>query len=173
MDSKTGRCAILFPHGVLFRKEEAEMRQKLVDADLLDCVLGLGPNLFYNSPMEACVVICRMNKPAERRGRVLFINAVDEVTRERSMSYLTAEHQGRIADAYHTFADVEGFAKVATLDEIRANEGNLSIPLYVRGKSVSDEKGEYAADGLNAAVKAWDESSETRISVMNAITINF
>jgi type I restriction enzyme M protein len=161
MDSKTGRCAILFPHGVLFRKEEADMRQKLVDADLVDCVLGLGANLFYNSPMEACVVICRKDKPAKRRGHVIFIDAVNEVTRERSMSYLKPEHQGRVADAYHAFKDVEGFAKVATLEEIRANDGNLSIPLYVRGKSVSDEKGEYsAADGLKAAIQAWEESSK-------------
>jgi type I restriction enzyme M protein len=157
---KGGRCAILFPHGVLFRKEEAEMRQKLVDADLVDCVLGLGPNLFYNSPMEACIVICRMDKPAARRGKVLFINAVDEVTRERSMSYMTAEHQQRIADAYHAFAGVDGFAKVATLDEIRANEGNLSIPLYVRGRGVAESKGEYAVDGLRGAVQAWEASSE-------------
>ena len=60
---KTGRCAILFPHGVLFRQEEADMRRKLIEADLIECVLGLGPNLFYNSPMEACVVICRTAKP--------------------------------------------------------------------------------------------------------------
>lgn len=159
MDSHTGRCAILFPHGVLFRKEEADMRQKLVDADLVECVLGLGPNLFYNSPMEACVVICRTKKPAERRGQVIFIDAVNEVTRERSMSYLSPEHQQRIADAYHAFADVDGFAQVATLDEIRAHEGNLSIPLYVRGKGVGDEKGDYATDGLKAAVQAWNASS--------------
>jgi type I restriction enzyme M protein len=93
MDSKTGCCAILFPHGVLFRKEEADMRQKLVDADLVDCVLGLGANLFYNSPMEACVVICRNNKPAKRRGHVIFIDAVNEGTRARSMSYLKPEHR--------------------------------------------------------------------------------
>lgn len=49
----TGRCAILFPHGVLFRNEEKEMREKLVRSDFLECVIGLGPNLFYNSPMEA------------------------------------------------------------------------------------------------------------------------
>jgi len=164
MDSKTGRCAILFPHGVLFRKEEADMRQKLVDADLVDCVLGLGANLFYNSPMEACVVICRNNKPAKRRGQVIFIDAVNEVTRERSMSYLKPEHQERVANAYHAFKDVEGFAKVASQADIRVNDGNLSIPLYVRridmrGKAIGDEKGEYAADGLKAAVKAWEESS--------------
>lgn len=97
LDAKTGRCAILFPHGVLFRKEEAGMRQKLVDADLVECVLGLGPNLIYNSPMEACIVICRTSKPPERRGKVLFINAVGEVARERSTSFLKPEHQERTA----------------------------------------------------------------------------
>jgi len=157
---KGGRCAILFPHGVLFRKEEADMRQKLADADLIDCVLGLGANLFYNSPMEACVVICRKDKPAKRHGQVIFIDAVNEVTRERSMSYLKPVHQQRIADAYHVFKDIEGFAKVASLADIRANDGNLSIPLYVRGRGVSDEKGEYAANGLKAAIQEWDSSSE-------------
>ena len=156
---KGGRCAILFPHGVLFRKEEADMRQKLVNADLVDCVLGLGANLFYNSPMEACVVICRKDKPAKRRGKVIFIDAVNEVTRERSMSYLKPEYQERIANAYHAFKDIEGFAKVASLDDVRANDGNLSIPLYVRGRAVSEEQGEYAANGLRDAMRAWEESS--------------
>ena len=89
-----------------------------------------------------------------------FIDAVNEVTRERSMSYLKPEHQERVADAYHAFKDVEGFAKVASLADIRANDGNLSIPLYVRGKAVSDEKGEYAAsDRLQEMIIAWKESS--------------
>ena len=94
-----------------------------------------------------------------RRGKVIFIDAVNEVTRERSMSYLTPEHQERVADAYHDFKDVEGFAKVASLDDIRANDGNLSIPLYVRGKAVSEEQGEYATHGLKDAVRTWEESS--------------
>src|SRR2546428_3232841 len=84
LNTKTGRCAILFPHGVLFRQEEAEMRRKLIEADLIECVIGLGPNLFYNSPMEACVVVCSMNKPRERKGKILLLNAVNEVTRERA-----------------------------------------------------------------------------------------
>jgi type I restriction enzyme M protein len=87
-----------------------------------------------------------------------FIDAVNEVTRERSMSYLKPEHQERVADAYHAFKDVEGFAKVASLADIRANDGNLSIPLYLRGRVVSDEKGEYTADGLREAISAWGES---------------
>ncbi len=169
MDKKTGRCAILFPHGVLFRKEEAEMRQKLVDADLVDCVLGLGPNLFYNSPMEACVVICRNTKPAKRRGKVIFIDAVNEVTRERSMSYLKPEHQERIAQTYHDFQDVEGFAKVASLNDIRANGGNLSIPLYVRGRAAKDSHSENVDNGLNETIFEWQMSSHRLLKTLNAL----
>jgi len=132
LDPETGRCAILFPHGVLFRNEEAEMRRKLIESDLLECVLGLGPNLFYNSPMEACVVICRTRKPADRQGRILFIDAVHEVARERAQSFLKPEHQQRILAGYKAFADEPGFAKVATITEVLQKEGNLSIPRYVR-----------------------------------------
>ena len=135
LDPQTGRCAILFPHGVLFRKEEAEMRQKLVEADLVECVLGLGPNLFYNSPMEACILICRTQKPEERQGKVLFIDALEEIARERSVSFLKPEHQKRIAAAYRAYADEDGFTHVAMLGEITAQDFSLSIPLYVKRNS--------------------------------------
>ena len=158
MDSQSGRCAILFPHGVLFRKEEAEMRQKLLEADIVDCVLGLGPNLFYNSPMEACIVICHNNKPAERQGKVLFIDALNEVTRERSMSYLKPEHQQRIADVYHAYADEPGFTHVADLNEIAAQDYSLSIPLYVkRNGAIGEEKGEYETQSLKQLWQAWEQ----------------
>jgi type I restriction enzyme M protein len=132
LDPKTGRCAILFPHGVLFRNEELEMRRRLVELDLLECVLGLGPNLFYNSPMEACVVVCRTRKPPDRQQRILFIDAVHEVARERAQSFLKAEHQQRILAAYRAFADEPGFAKVASVEDVLARNANLSIPRYVR-----------------------------------------
>ena len=95
-------------------------------------MLGLGPNLFYNSPMESCIVVCTARRRPQRKGKVIFINAVNEVTRERAQSFLKPEHQQRILTAYKTFADVPGFAKVATLAEIGANAANLSIPLYVK-----------------------------------------
>ena len=91
------------------------MRRKLIDTDVVECVLGLGPNLFYNSPMEACVVICRAAKPKERKGRILFINAINEVTRERAQSFLTDDHIEHIVKAYEDFTDESGFARVATL----------------------------------------------------------
>jgi type I restriction enzyme M protein len=134
--TKNGRCAVLWPHGVLFRKEEQDMRSKMLSQDLVEAVIGLGPNLFYNSPMESCVVVCRRNKPAERKGKVLFIDALNAVTRERAQSFLKPEHQGHIIGAYRVFQDEAGFAKAATLEEIVANGSNLSIPLYVRKISV-------------------------------------
>lgn len=146
MDSKTGRCAILFPHGVLFRDEEREMRARIIDADLIEAVIGLGPNLFYNSPMEACVVVCRSRKSAERAGRVLFIDALREVTRDRAQSFLTPTHISRIAEAYRAFSEAPSFAAVATLDAIRERQNNLSIPLYVR--RASDERVEDFAEIL-------------------------
>lgn len=128
----TGRCAILFPHGVLFRNEERSMREKLVRGDYVECVIGLGPNLFYNSPMEACIMICRMNKLPDRRGKVLFINAVNEVERKNAQSYLEDSHINRIATAYENFSDDGDFAKVATIQDIADNNFSLSIPLYVK-----------------------------------------
>jgi len=132
MHPASGRCAILFPHGVLFRNEESEMRRNLVELDVLECILGLGPNLFYNSPMEACIVICRKQKAPDRRGKILLINAVHEVARERAQSFLRSEHQERILKAYQSFDGEPGFAKVITLENALANDANLSIPLYVR-----------------------------------------
>ena len=132
MDPETGRCAILFPHGVLFRNEEAEMRRKLIEADLVECVLGLGPGLFYNSPMEACVIVCRSRKEPARQGRILFIDAVAEIARERAQSFLRPEHQRRVLAAYQAFANEPGFAVVVSTADVLGAEGNLSIARYVK-----------------------------------------
>lgn len=173
MDPKTGRCAILFPHGVLFRKAETELRRKLVETDMVECVLGLGPSLFYNSPMEACVVICRSKKPKSTKGKTLFIDAVHEIARENSQSFLKPEHQKRILNAYQAFDNEPEFAHVATTDEILAQNGNLTVHHYVTRKHVSnstennetlaeiwerfDEEGREFWIGMDALVETMDE----------------
>ena len=168
MKPGSGRCAILFPHGVLFRNEEKAMREKIVADDVIECVLGLGPNLFYNSPMEACVVVCCIDKPAERRGKVLFINAVNEVTRERAQSFLTDDHLQRIVDAYRAFEDVPGFAHVATTDEVLKKDGNLSIPLYVRSEN-GGANGSGDEANLEQALAEWQESSAALRESMSSL----
>ena len=79
-------------------------------------------------------MICRMNKKPERRGQVLFINAVIEVERKNAQSYLEERHIGRIADAYKNYCNEDNFAKVATIRDVEDNNFSLSIPLYVRGE---------------------------------------
>ena len=137
MKQNTGRCAILFPHGVLFRNEERDMREKLVRSDLLECVIGLGPNLFYNSPMEACIVICRSKKPENHKGHILFINAVNEVTRKNAQSYLEPQHIDKIAKAYEKFESDNDIAKKVSIRDIEKNDFSLSIPLYVKDPSAT------------------------------------
>ena len=173
MKPKTGRCAILFPHGVLFRNEENAMRTKLVAHDMVECVLGLGPNLFYNSPMEACVVICRTAKPKKRRNKILFINAVNEVTRERAQSFLTAGHIGKIFEAYRNFENQFGLARVASTDELRENDSNLSIPLYVRPNhanhsgEISENQASFGKESLKQSIADWQDNSRMLRESMN------
>lgn len=138
MKPGTGRCAILFPHGILFRNEEKEMRKNLVESDLIDCVIGLGPNLFFNAPMEACIVICRTYKEPSKRGKILFINALKEVTRKNAQSYLEDKHIEHISSAYENYIDEDKYAKVATIDEIAANDYSLNIALYARDDIIVD-----------------------------------
>ena len=167
LDPKTGRCAILFPHGVLFRPEEKEMRAKLVESDLVEAVVGLGKELFYNSPMEACIVICRSQKPAERRNKTLLIDAVKEVHKDRSQSFLRQEHQARILEAYRDFEDKPGFAVVITRDVILANEARLSIPLYL--KREADNTGTGDTQELAAAWAAFEAQGSEFWAGMGAL----
>ena len=131
MDDKTGRCAILFPHGVLFRDEEQSMREELIKLDFLDCVIGLGPNLFFNASMEACIIICQKKKPSERKGKVFFIDAKNEVTRKNAESYLEPQHIKKIVDAYNAYSDIDGFSKVIDNETIISNRSLISIQSYV------------------------------------------
>ncbi len=129
----TGRCVVLWPHGVLFRDAESDIRKKMIEADLVDAVIGLGKNLFYNSSMESCLLVCRMKKTKDRKGKIIFINAVDEVRLERSNAWLEPKHIKKVADAYWKFKDVDCFAKVMSKEEVlKENNGNLSVQLYVK-----------------------------------------
>ena len=159
--STRGRCAVLWPHGVLFRDEEQTMRANMIAQDWVEAVIGLGPNLFYNSPMDSCIVICNRNKVAARKGRVIFIDAVSEGARERAQSFLKPAHQQRILSAFKIFADEPGFAKVASLAEIGTQAANLSILLHVKRLAVAaatDRDGQPAT--LQSAWTQWDSDGQ-------------
>ena len=123
--------------------------------------------------MEACVVICRSAKPKARRGKVLFINAVGEVTRERAQSFLTDDHIQRIVQAYELFSDEPGFTYVASLEEIRAKDSSLNIPLYVAAsaspQTTADAQTVTQADSLPQALEAWLASRKTVAESLSAL----
>lgn len=165
MNPKSGRCAILLPHGVLFRKEESEMRERLVRSDLAEAVIGLGANLFFNSPMEACILICRSEKTPKRCKEILFIDASAEVTRKNVQSYLEPRHIEKIVEAYRSDGGIEGFSSHAALAEIEGNAFSLSIPLYV--KSSNDENTDDRSIG--ETIESWKAAAIKAASLLNVI----
>lgn len=154
----TGRCVVLWPHGILFRDAEKEMRRKMIESDCVDCVIGLGANLFYNSPMEACLLICRMQKPKERKGKILFINAVDEVRRDKTISMLEEKHIQKIFTAYKKYENVEGFARVVSNEDILANNATLNISQYVSKLAVQNNT---SKRDLSEMLEDWSSSRLT------------
>jgi type I restriction enzyme M protein len=139
MAPKTGRMAVVLPHGALFRMgKEGEIRKKILGMDLLEAVIGLGSNLFYGAGLAACIMVFRQKKPAERKNKVLIIDASRELKKGRAQNELLPEHVERIHGWYSDFQDVEGIARVVTLDEIAANDHNLNIPRYVEPKVASE-----------------------------------
>jgi type I restriction enzyme M protein len=165
LDPKNGRSISLWPHGVLFRDSEAEMRRKMIEQDLVECVIGLGPNLFYNSPMEACLLITTTKKPKERAGKILFINAVNEVKQEKTMGFLEEKHIDKIFSAYSAFESQPYFAKLVTKEDVLKNNSNMNISLYVQPEST----GNYDVLPFEKAFGNWHKSGENLKSSMNEL----
>jgi type I restriction enzyme M protein len=119
--------------------------------------------------MESCVVFCRTTKPAERRGKVLLIDAVNEVTKDKTVSQLLPEHQARIAGAYTAFRDEDHFAAVATFAEIAGNGHSLSIPLYVRRPFARAATFREGAPTLAESWSAWETGGRAFWLEMDAV----
>jgi type I restriction enzyme M protein len=128
-----GMMATVMPHGVLFRGgEEKKIRTKIIEADLLEAVIGLPPNLFYGTGIPACIMVCRARgaKPEERKGKILFINTDREYFAGRAQNYLRPEHVEKIVAAFDAFKDISGYAAVVEKSAIDANDWNLNIRRY-------------------------------------------
>jgi len=130
--NSTGRMTVVLPHGALFRKgAEGKIRKALLEQDMLEAVIGLGPNVFYGTQLAACVMVFKQNKDTDKKGKVLFIDASDQIRVGRAQNYLEPKHIQQIYDWYHNYQDVENYVKVASMDELEENDFNLNIPLYV------------------------------------------
>jgi len=134
-DDSKGRVGIVIDNGCLFRGgREKRIRSRVLEEDLVECLILLPEKLFYNTGAPGAIIIFRKNKPAERKGKVLFINASDEFEQHpevRKLNKLGDKHIRKMADIYKNFKKEEGFSQIVRLDEIKENDYNLNVTLYV------------------------------------------
>lgn len=136
-----GMVATVMPHGVLFRGgEERTIRAGIIEDDLLEAVIGVAPNLFYGTGIPACILVLRQRvqnganrvsgKPANRQGKVLFINADREFFEGRAQNYLLPEHIEKIVTTFDEFRAINGFSAIVDNATLKANDYNLNIRRY-------------------------------------------
>lgn len=168
MAPKTGRMAVVLPHGALFRgNKEGEIRKKIIGMDLLEAVIGLGPNLFYGASLAACILVFRQQKKHDRKNKVLIIDASHEIKVGRAQNELLPENVERIYSWYREYKNVEGVARVITRDEIAANNFNLNITRYIEPKTDQEVLSvEQATKNLEASVKAAFTAEEKLITII-------
>jgi type I restriction enzyme M protein len=138
------RVGIVIDNGCLFRggKERAVRSAVLSEKnDLVECVILLPEKLFYNTGAPGAIIIFNKHKPVERKGKILFVNASKEFEQHpevRKLNILGLKNIEKIAGAYRSFGEEKGFSRVVGLDEIRQNDYNLNVTLYV----MAEEEGE-------------------------------
>lgn len=168
MAPSTGRMAVVLPHGALFRMgKEGAIRKKLLEMDLLEAVIGLGPNLFYGTGLAACILVLRLKKKKDRKKKVFILDASREFKVGRAQNELLPEHVDRIFSWYRDFKDVEGVAKVVTFENIFANDYNLNITRYVEKKTDAETLSvEQAMEQLRQTASAAFEAEQKLIDVL-------
>ncbi len=133
---RSGRVAVIVPHGVLFRGgSEGKIRQALIEENLLDAVVGLPANLFTTTGIPVAILVFDRSREQgganEARKDILFIDASKEFTPGKTQNLMTDEHIQKVIDTYRTRAELDKYSHLASPKEIQENEYNLNIPRYV------------------------------------------
>jgi type I restriction enzyme M protein len=160
LNSQNGRYAILWPHGILFREMESDLRIKMLEEDSVEAVIGLGPSLFYNSPMEAMILIGNSNKPEERRGKILFVNAKEDVNIDKGQAWMTDKQINKVYELYKSFEEQQFYSAVVDVDEVLSKGGNMNISFYVQSSKTNNR------ESFSQILNSWeDASSRLEISI--------
>lgn len=135
-----GRMVTVIPHGVLFRGgTEGEIRKGFVKDDLVEAVIGLASNIFYGASIPAALMVINKDKPAERKGKILFIDGSEDYIKDGNKNRLRDEDIERIVRTCDDFTDVERYASVVDVATIKANDCNLNISRYVDTSEPEEE----------------------------------
>lgn len=161
---KSGRMGVVVPHGVLFRgSSEGKIRKQLIDENLLDAVIGLPEKLFYGTGIPAAILIFKKQKVDDN---VLFIDASREFKAGKNQNLLSADNIAKIVATYRNGGNVDKYAYLASLKEIKDNDYNLNIPRYV---DTFEEEAEI--DLL--AVRAEREQLKTQLAALEIEMANY
>jgi type I restriction enzyme M protein len=130
--NRDGKVGVVLDNGVLFRsRSEGKIRKKILKEDLIEAVIALPSNLFYNTSSPGCILMLNKNKPAERKNKVIFIYGEEDYEEGSNQNFLREKDLEKILDAYHNFEDIEKYCRVADIEEIERNDFNLNVPRYV------------------------------------------
>lgn len=159
--SHNGRVGVIVPHGVLFRGgSEGTIRQRLIEENLLDAVIGLPPNLFYGTGIPAAILIFRR---AKQDDSVIFIDASRDFAAGTNQNTLRDEDVARILETYRARENVAKYAHVASRADIAANDYNLNIPRYVDTFEAADTIDLAAVNGEIARLRGELATLETQM----------
>jgi type I restriction enzyme M protein len=130
--NRDGKVGVVLDNGVLFRsRSEGKIRKKILKEDLIEAVIALPSNLFYNTSSPGCILMLNKNKPADRKDKVIFIYGEEDYEEGSNQNFLREKDLEKILDAYHNFEDIEKYCRVADMEEIERNDFNLNVPRYV------------------------------------------
>jgi type I restriction enzyme M protein len=134
---------VVLDQGALFRGgKEKNIRKAAIERDLIEAIILLPEKLFYNTGAPGIILILNKNKPEGRKGKIIFINASKEFEDHpeiRRLNRLGANNINKIVEAYRKFEDIEDFARVVSIEEIRKNDWNLNVSSYVHPKEEAEE----------------------------------
>jgi type I restriction enzyme M protein len=142
MKAETGRVAVVMPQGVLFRGTERDIRQRMLEAGVFEAVIGLPPNLFYNTSLPACVLVLRAAPRSGRDRRVLFVDASKRFVKRGPRNEMTPEDVDTVAGSVLSGEDSDGDGGVAValidIEDIKANAWDMNIGRYVGGEVLEE-----------------------------------
>jgi type I restriction enzyme M protein len=180
MDHKRGRAGVVLPHGVLFRGgQEAAIRQRVVNDDLLEAVIGLPANLFYSTTIPTAVLVFRARgtKAPDRRDGVLFIDASQRFAKAKNRNILTEADIAETVNAYHSKFDADGnlvdpdggsgiATRFAPVEEIIANGYDLNVSRYVKHAATDQEDLGTLIETYNVARAKRQETERRMLSIL-------
>lgn len=149
MDARNGRCAVILPQGVLFHgNREAKMREGLVKADILECVITLASGVFYSTGVSACILFLNNRKPAAHKGKVCLIDGSKVFTAKRAQNYISDSNAEELVGYYEAYEDVVERCSIASIEQIAGQGYSLQVSNFIEQTKMEIEPPEAVMSGF-------------------------